>query len=476
VNQAIPNFLLARYESVEFLDKGVDGCVYRCVHNSTVTAVKVLLNPLDTVARTRFGREVEILKLFDHRHIVKLLDAGETDGYHWLESEFADESHFGKMFPYLNYSNHERRDCFVQICLGVLALHESDPTIIHRDLKPRNILVFQRPNRESEPVLKVADFGLSAIAGDSSHLTTSGQVLGTGIYMAPERLQNPFLKTPESDIYSLGITFLEACTGGTTTGENVDNVADVFKPIIRKMIRYSPKERYQSVRNVIIDLNNLSMFQLIYGRDMEPGEVPGPAFSTNTAGQLARIVEVMYNATTENIEPQVTLLEQTLDSLGGDIHDNKAHSISTIPSHIAKLIDQVLPDRLCRLIERFDYAAERTNERDFFFDNPDQWGWFLGETVKVCSYRATKHVCLASLSKIFVRFDTLWLRRYVGHLIYSIEDPADLEHFAACLGEQNRGDIARLLDGVPEERKLEVEALKLALRLTDGASIGTDTQ
>jgi serine/threonine protein kinase len=476
VNQETPKFLLAKYDSVQFIDRGVDGCVYKCVRNGTATAVKVLLDPLDTVVRARFAREVEILKRFNHPHIVRLLHAGETDGYHWLESEFADESHFGKMFPYLNYSNHERRDCFVQISLGVLALHESDPPIIHRDLKPRNILVFQRPNRESEPVLKVADFGLSAIAGDSSHLTTSGQVLGTGIYMAPERLQNPFLKTPESDIYSLGITFLEACTGGTTTGENIDNVPDVLRPIIRKMIRYSPKERYQSMREVIIDLNNLSMFQLIYGRDQEPGEVPGPSFSTNTAGQLARIVEVMYNATAENIENQVALFERTLDSLGSDIHDNKAHSISSIPSHVAKLIDQVLPDRLCRLVERFDYAAERTNEGDFFFDNPDQWGWFLGETFKVCSYRPTRYACLASLSKIFVRFETLWLRRHVGHLICSIEDPADLEHLAACLREQNRDDIAKLLDGAPEERKLDVQAIKLALRLVDGARGGTATE
>ncbi|HAF13425.1 MAG TPA: hypothetical protein DHU55_02570 [Blastocatellia bacterium] len=141
VNQATPKFLLAKYDSVEFIDKGADGCVYKCVRNGTVTAVKVLADPLDAVARARFDREGEILKRFDHPHIVKLLDAGETEGYHWLESEFADESHFGKMFPYLNYSNHERRDCFVQICLGVLALHESDPPIIHRDLKPRNILV-----------------------------------------------------------------------------------------------------------------------------------------------------------------------------------------------------------------------------------------------------------------------------------------------------------------------------------------------
>lgn len=471
MKDAIPEFLLAKYDSVEFIDKGVDGWVYKCVRNGTVTAVKIL-STLDSVARARFDREVEILRGFAHPHIVKFLDAGETDGYHWLESEFATESHFGKMFPYLNYSHHELRGCFVQICLGVLALHESEPQIIHRDLKPRNILVFQNPAQPSEPILKVADFGLSAIAGDSSHLTTSGQVLGTGSYMAPERVQNPYLKTPESDIYSLGITFLEACTGDTTIGENVDNVPNVLRPIIRKMIRHSPKERYQSVRDVITDLTNLSMFQLLYGREMEPGEIPGPGFSMNTAGQLARIVEVIYNATAESIENQLTLFERTLDSLGTDVHDNKAHAISSIPSHVAKLIDEVLPDRLCRLIERFDYAAERTKDGDFFFDSSDRWGWFLVETFKACSYRPTRYACLASLSKIFVRFNTPLLRQYVGHLIYTIQDPADLEQFAALLREQNREDIAKLLDGVPAQRNLDVNALRLVLGLVNSAGNG----
>lgn len=258
MNQATPKFLLAQYDLAQFIDKGLDGCVYKCVRNGTVTAVKVLVDALDTVARARFDREVEILKRFDHPHIVKLLDAGETDGYHWLESEFAVESHFGKMFPYLNYSNLKRRNCFVQICLGVLALHEANPPIIHCDLKPRNILVFHRPSQQSEPVLKVADFGFSAIAGEYSHLTTSGQVLDTGLYMAPERILNPFLKTPESDIYSLGITFLEACTGEATLGENIDNVPEAFRPIIRKMTRHKAKERYQTIRDVLGDFNSLS--------------------------------------------------------------------------------------------------------------------------------------------------------------------------------------------------------------------------
>lgn len=460
-----PDFLLSKYESVDLIDEGAEGSVYKCVRQGTTTAVKVLANPLDSVARARFDQEVEILKRFENPHIVKLLDAGETDGNHWLESEYARESHFGRMFPYLNYSNVQRRDCFVQICLGVLALHEAEPPIIHRDLKPRNILVFDNPDRQADPILKIADFGLSAIAGDDSHLTTSGQVLGTALYMAPERRLNPFLKTPESDVYSLGITFAEACTGQPELGENLVNVPEVFRPIIAKMTRRKPSDRYQTVREILTDLQDISPFNLIYGREIPEGEVPGPIFSTNASGELARIVEVMYNATADTIHIHVTRLEEALDSLGSDVHDHKAYTIGNIPHHVAKLIDDVMPERLCRLIETFDYAAERTKEGDFFFDSGDRWSLFLVETTKVCSYGPTKHACLYSLSKILVRFDTPCVRQNVGHIIYVTKDPSDLQHFAHCLRERGREDIAKLLDGVPEDRELDVEGLKSALGL-----------
>ena len=463
------DFLLSKYESIEEIGEGAEGCVYKCVLEGRTTAVKVLTNPLDATARGRFAQQVDMLRRFDHPHVVKLLDAGETDGHPWLESEYARESHYGTMFPYLNNSNLQRQKYFVQICLGVLALHEGEPAIIHRDLKPRNILVFDNPDRQADPILKIADFGLSAIAGSDSHLTTSGQVLGTALYMAPERRQNPLVKTPESDIYSLGITFAEACTGHAEVGENLENVPEAFRPIVTKMTRRKPADRYQTVREVVTDLLNLSPFLLMYGREMTAGEVPGPVFSTNAAGQLDGIIRVMYNATPETIDVHVERLEQALDSLGTDVHDNKAHTISSIPIHVAKLIDDVIPERLCRLIERFDHAADCTNEDDWFFGSGggDRWGWFLGETFKVCSYSPTKHACLASLSKTFSRFDTPYLRKYFGHIIYVTKDAADLEHLAQCLREVGRGDIAKVLDGVPEDRELDVEALKKKLGIGD---------
>jgi hypothetical protein len=59
---------------------------------------------------------------------------------------------------------------------------------------------------------------------------------------------------------------------------------------------------------------------------------------------------------------------------------------------------------------------------------------------------------------MFAKLDTPWLRHYVG-----LQDPADIVHFATCLREQDREDIAKLLNCVPENRELNLEALKVTL-------------
>jgi serine/threonine protein kinase len=458
-----PEFLLAKYACVDIIGQGADGRVYKCIRNGTVTAVKVL-NMLDPVSRARFRQEVEILKSIDHENVVKLLDADETDGTHWYESEYANESHFGTMFGYLIHSDLDRVRYFGQICLGVLALHEAQPQIIHRDLKPRNILVFQYSEPERHSMLKIADFGMSAIAGESAQLTTTGTVLGTGVYMAPERRQNPKIKTIESDIYSLGITFLEACTGDTTpNSENIDSVSDILRPVIAKMLRHHPADRYHSVKDILKDLSAPSLSMLISGRELQPGDPGGPVFHTNLAGELQHIQNALHSSTTETIADRVNLFERTLDRLGPDVHDNKAQAISSLPLNAVQMIDGVKPDVLLRLVERFDHAAENTKEDDFFFNGSDTWAWFLIQTYNLSSYRQTKQCCLGSLVKVMVRFDQDIIRARVYHFILSVEDPTDMHHLALSLREQGREDIASLLDGVPDERTLDANALRLIL-------------
>ena len=136
----IPDFLLKKYNEVEFIDEGAYGRIHKCTGEAMITAVKVL-TAIDDVSRKRFAREADFLRGIAHEHIVKVLDVGEDDGYLWHESEFASSGHFGKIHPYF-YNDLERVEYFLQICIGVQALHNLEPPRIHRDLKPSNILVF----------------------------------------------------------------------------------------------------------------------------------------------------------------------------------------------------------------------------------------------------------------------------------------------------------------------------------------------
>jgi eukaryotic-like serine/threonine-protein kinase len=324
-----PDFLRAKYDGVELLDRGAHGRVYKCTRAGVTTAVKVL-DELDPVSRSRFQSEVDILRGVEHENIVKVLNAGETDGHHWYESEYAAQGHFGKMHSYLFYSDLDRVKYFRQVCLGVRALHELDPPIIHRDLKPSNILVFEYFDPERRTVLKIADFGIAAIAGDSPGLTTTGATLGTPDYMAPERRNNARIKTPQSDIYSLGITFLEACTGSPIPNqENLDDVPDVLRPVVEKMIRRNPRERYQSVAEVLDVLNSFSFFQLLHGREPGANERGAMVFHVNIGRELENAFAALVKSDAGNVLERLTTFERKLDRLG-NAYDHEADAIMRI--------------------------------------------------------------------------------------------------------------------------------------------------
>lgn len=119
------------------------------------------------------------------------------------------------------------------------------------------------------------------------------------------------------------------------------------------------------------------------------------------------------------------------------------------------------------LVQRFMNAAEKTSERDHFSPVPDMRAHVLTDVFHFSSYRPTKSQCLEGLAKFLVRFGTPWAKNYLYLTITRIEDPSYMEHLAACLREAGREDVARLLDGVPEERALNLDALRTALRGSD---------
>jgi serine/threonine protein kinase len=100
--------------------------------------------------------------------------------------------------------------------------------LVHRDVKPDNILI-----RESDGVVKLADFGLakSVLAAGRSGLTRPGDVLGTLAYMSPEQLQSSVSADHRSDIYSLGATLYHLIAGVTPFAAKTS--IEYFEKILR---------------------------------------------------------------------------------------------------------------------------------------------------------------------------------------------------------------------------------------------------
>ncbi len=112
-------------------------------------------------------------------------------------------------------------------------------------------------------------------------------------------------------------------------------------------------------------------------------------------------------------------------------------------------------------------AAEITTERDEIAPVPDMWAHFMADTFHFSSYRPTKSLCLEGLAKFLVRFGSPWTKNYLYLTIKSIEDPSFMDHLSVCLREVGREDVASLLDGVPDQRALDLDALRIALRNAD---------
>jgi phage shock protein PspC (stress-responsive transcriptional regulator) len=147
--------------------------------------------------------------------------------------------------------------CMRQVCAGVAYLH--DRGIVHRDLKPGNIFL-------DDGTYKIGDYGLSKFI---SHSRRSGQTesIGTVHYMAPEIANGRYGK--EIDTYALGVIFYEMLTGhvpyeGESIGEvlmkhltaepDLGRVPAQFRPIVARLLRKDPDQRYPSVPALVEDI------------------------------------------------------------------------------------------------------------------------------------------------------------------------------------------------------------------------------
>lgn len=193
-----------RYRVEQTLGHGGMAVVY-LAHDEELgrpVAVKVLAEYLagDESLRARFLREARLAAGLSHPNIVRIYDAGETEGALFIVMEYVRGrtlAQVGKL------AADEAVPLVLQACAGLQHAHGAG--LIHRDVKPANLLL------REDGVLKIADFGI-ARATEATRLTQVGTVLGTAAYLSPEQAAGEDV-TPASDVYSLGAVVYELLTG-----------------------------------------------------------------------------------------------------------------------------------------------------------------------------------------------------------------------------------------------------------------------
>ncbi|XP_004696960.1 serine/threonine-protein kinase SIK1 [Echinops telfairi] len=186
------------YDIERTLGKGNFAVVKLARHRVTKTqvAIKIIDKArLDSSNLEKIYREVQIMKLLNHPHIIKLYQVMETKDMLYIVTEFAKN---GEMFDYLTSNGHlseeEARKKFWQILSAVEYCHSHH--IVHRDLKTENLLL------DSNMDIKLADFGFGNFYKPGEALSTW---CGSPPYAAPEVFEGKEYEGPQLDVWSLGV-------------------------------------------------------------------------------------------------------------------------------------------------------------------------------------------------------------------------------------------------------------------------------
>ena len=277
-----PGQTLTHFRILSKIGQGGMGEVYRARDErlNRDVAVKVLSTGTlaDESARKRFRREALALSKLNHPNIETVHDFDTQDGVDFLVMEYIPGVTLNEKILEGALPEKVIAKLGVQLAEGLTAAH--DQGVIHRDLKPGNLRV------TPDGRLKILDFGLAKMLGPRTAtattliLTKTPAMAGTLPYMAPEQLQGEEAD-PRTDIYAVGVVLYEMATGQLPFSEELSSqmtdailhrtpvapraVNDVVSPdlerIILKCLDKEPENRYQSAKELGVDLRRLGVLE-----------------------------------------------------------------------------------------------------------------------------------------------------------------------------------------------------------------------
>ena len=244
------------YEIIKYVGKGQFGTVYVCRKNEKEYAMKIF--NLEYVSdeynvhgeNNRIKREIEALKRIKHKNTINYIDDGTFDNnnqkYIYVIMEQANGMELKQYMEKNTLSLNEIVQIIIQILDALECMHKNN--IIHRDLKPQNIFIDSNKN------IKVLDYGLSKII-DFTSITSTGEMIGSPVYMSPEQLKDSKHIDYRSDYYSLGIILFELLS--KKFPYDTTNVYELFNKILYEkpisILQYVP-EVPNNIDNLIISL------------------------------------------------------------------------------------------------------------------------------------------------------------------------------------------------------------------------------
>ena len=226
----------------------------------------------------RFIREARAASGLKHPNVATIYEIGKSDEFHFIAMEYVEGQTLGNKIGGRPLPIAEIVEIGIQVADALDEAHRK--RITHRDIKPANLMLTSREQ------VKILDFGLAKVTQSEGQVlgsdistvvkTETGLVMGTVQYMSPEQVLGKEVDH-RTDIFSLGVVLYEMATGrlpftGTSTSETMDrvlhgqpeaiarfnyNVPADLERIIRKCLEKDRERRYQSARDLLIDLKNL---------------------------------------------------------------------------------------------------------------------------------------------------------------------------------------------------------------------------
>ncbi len=293
--------VISHYRVLSRIGAGGMGEVYLAQDTSLERTVALKILPADMAASEqrmgRFIQEAKTASALNHPNIITIYEIGRAESVLFIATEFIEGETLRERLATTSLTILEALDISVQIASALVAAHEAG--IVHRDIKPENLML------RRDGILKVLDFGLAKLTGVwrpevNSEATTMvetipGTILGTVVYMSPEQARGKEVDE-RTDIWSSGVLLYEMIAGVLPFEQETpsDVVAAILRSdppplntflpdvppelerIIAKSLMKNRDERYQGVKDMLVDLRRLKK-QLEFEMQLE-------SFSSGASG------------------------------------------------------------------------------------------------------------------------------------------------------------------------------------------------